>query len=144
MPKMNQITISCDNTPGTLARITGILAAAKVNILAFNAGTAGAMGWIQLIVDHVPRARKALKADGISCYEEQVLHVVLPNVPGALSRLAERLAAKDINIGGGYQTTVDGGKNASVVLVVSHLEAAAESVKRVPGRGHSKARAAGR
>jgi hypothetical protein len=121
MPKVNQLTISCQNTPGTLARITGILAKAKVNIRAFNAGSAGAMGWLQLIVDNSGKAKKALKAEGISCYEERVLHVSLPNVPGALSRLATTLAARDINIGAGYQTTVEGGKKASVVLAVSHL-----------------------
>jgi hypothetical protein len=122
MPKMIQLTVACENRPGTLAQITGILGKAKVNILAFNASSAGAMGYVQLIVDHANRAKKALKARGISCYEERVLHLTLPNVPGALSRFASKLAAKDINIGAGYQTTVEGSKKASVVLAVSHLD----------------------
>jgi hypothetical protein len=124
MPKMTQLTISCENRPGTLAQITGILGQAKVNILAFSASSAGAMGYVQLIVDNTNRAKKALKAQGISCYEERVLHVTLPNVPGALSRFASKLAAKDINIGAGYQTTVEDSKRASVVLAVSHLASA--------------------
>jgi hypothetical protein len=118
---MNQLTVSCDNRPGTLANLTRILGNAKVNILAFNAGSAGAMSYVQLIVDNANRAKKLLKAKGISYYEERVLHVTLPNVPGALSRLAAKLAAKDINVGAAYQTTVEGSKKASVVLAVSHL-----------------------
>jgi hypothetical protein len=133
---MTQLTVSCENRPGTLAEIKtggqghqyrrrpGILGKAKVNILAFSASSAGAMGYVQLIVNNTNRAKKALKPQGISCYEEQVLHVTLPNVPGALSRFASKLAAKDINIGAGYQTTVEDGKRASVVLSVSHLASA--------------------
>jgi hypothetical protein len=79
------------------------------------------MGYVQLVVDNAGRAKKMLKAKGISYYEERVLHVMLPNVPGALCRLASKLAAKDVNIGAGYQTAAEGSKKASVVLAVSHL-----------------------
>jgi len=71
------------------------------------------------------KAKKVLESSGISCYEEFVLHTTLPNVPGALSQLAKKLAAKDINIGACYQTTVKGEKKASAVLAVSHLQRAA-------------------
>lgn len=125
MPKMRQLTVSCENRPGTLADIAGILGKAKVNILALNASSAGAMGYIQFVVDNGSKAKKVLEDNGISCYEEFVLHTTLPNVPGALSQLARKLAAKDINIGACYQTTVKGEKKASVVLAVSHLQRAA-------------------
>ncbi|MFY9584162.1 MAG: ACT domain-containing protein [Candidatus Acidiferrales bacterium] len=124
MPKVKQLTVSCENRPGTLADIAGMLGKAKINILAFNASSAGAMGYIQLVVDNANKAKKVLKAHRISCYEEVVLHVTLPNVPGALSSLARKMADKGINIGAGYQTTVEGGKRASVVLAVSHLASA--------------------
>jgi hypothetical protein len=39
MPKMTQLTVSCEDRPGTLAEIAGILDKVKVNILAFNAGS---------------------------------------------------------------------------------------------------------
>ena len=41
MAKMIQLTISCQNRPGALAEIAGILGKANVNILAFNVGSAG-------------------------------------------------------------------------------------------------------
>jgi hypothetical protein len=121
MPKMNQLTISCENRPGTLAELTKILSEAKVNIVAFNAGSAGAMGYIQLIVTNPNKAKRVLKAKSIPYYEERVLLVKLPNVPGALSRLASKLAAKGINIGAAYQTAVEGSSKAMVVLAVSNL-----------------------
>ncbi len=102
-----------------------VITSAKVNILAVNASSAGAMGYIQFVVDNGTKAKKALEGNGISCYEEFVLHTTLPNVPGALAQFAKKLAAKDINIGACYQTTVKGAKKASVVLAVSHLQNAA-------------------
>jgi hypothetical protein len=54
-----------------------------------------------------------------------VLHVELRNVPGALRQFAEKLAASDINITAGYQTTVKDSEKASLVLAVSNLEKAA-------------------
>jgi hypothetical protein len=123
MPKAKQLTVSCENSPGTLADIAGMLGKAKINILAFNASSAGAMGYIQFVVDNASKARKLLEKRGMSCYEEMVLRVTLPNVPGALGGFARKLAAKDINIGAGYQTT-EGTKKATVVLAVSRLERA--------------------
>jgi len=125
VPKVKQLTISCDNAPGSLARVASIIAGAKVNILALNATASGAMGYIQFVVDHGAKAKKALKREGYSCYEEVVLHTTLPNVPGALAQFVKKLAAKNINIGACYQTTVENSKNASVVLAVSRLESAA-------------------
>ncbi len=121
MPNMSQLTVSCENRPGTLAELTRILGDAKVNILAFNAGSAGAMSYVQLIVNNPSMAKKVLKAKGMSYYEERVLHVTLSNVPGALSRFAAKLAANNINIGAAYQTTAEGSRKASVVLAVSDL-----------------------
>lgn len=86
--------------------------------------TPGAMGYIQFVVDNVKKAQKVLRRKGVSCYEEQVLYVTLPNVPGAVSRFARKLADQDINIRAGHQTTVKGSKKANVVLAVSHIESA--------------------
>jgi len=128
MPKVKQLTIFCENRPGTLAQIGKALGSAKVNILGFNASAAGLKGPIQLVVDNVNKARKVLKDQGLSCTEELVLYVTLPNVPGALGRLAGKLAAKDINIGAGYQTTVKDSKKAGIILAVSNIK----RVARVP------------
>lgn len=124
MSQMNQLTVSCENRPGTLAELTKILSQAKVNIVAFNAGSAGAMGYVQLIVTNPSKAKRVLKARSIPYWEERVLLVKLPNVPGALSRFVSRLADKGINIGAAYQTAVEGSSKAMVVLAVSNLRIA--------------------
>ena len=125
MPKAKQLSVRVENRPGTLARVARVLGDAKVNILAFLTSTLGAEGSVQVVVDNVNKAKKALEGAGFTYTESDVLHVELPNVPGALGTFAGKLAAKEINITSGYQTTVKASRKASVVLAVSDLEKAA-------------------
>ncbi len=125
MPKAKQLTISCENQPGTLAHLARVLGNAKVNILAMNCSTSGAAGTVQIVVDNVNKAKTALRAAQFSCIEADVLHVELPNVPGALGHFAGKLAAEGINIASGYQTATKGAKKAAVVFAVSDVKKAA-------------------
>jgi len=124
MPKAKQISITVENRPGTLARVAQVLGEAKVSILAFATGTRDAEGYVQVIVDNVNKAKKALEAAALSYTEADVLHAELSNVPGALGQYAGKLASKDVNITFGYATTVKGSRKASIVLTVSDLEKA--------------------
>ncbi len=125
MPKAKQLSIPVENRPGTLAHVASVLGDARVNIRAFLTTTSGTEGAVHVVVDNANKAKKALGRAGLSCNEADVLHVKLPNVPGALGNFARKLAAKNINITSGYQTTVKGSKKASVVLAVSDLGKAA-------------------
>ena len=76
------------------------------------------MGYVHLIVTNPSKAKKVLQAKSIPYYEERVLLVKLPNVPGALSGFHAKLAAEGINIGAAYQTAVEGSSKPGVVLAV--------------------------
>jgi hypothetical protein len=125
MAKAKQLTISCENRPGTLAHVARILGDAKVNILAFLTTTSGTEGSVQVVVDNANKAKKALEGASLTYTEADVLHVELPHMPGALGSFAAKLATKEINITSGYATTAKGAKKASVVLAVSDLDKAA-------------------
>ena len=124
MPKAKQLTVSIENRPGTLASVANSLGHAKVNIIAFLSGASGAEGCVQLVVDNVKKAEAALEDAGFSYSEQDVLHIEVPNKPGALGELARKLAAKNINITSGYATTVKASVKASLVLGVSDLDEA--------------------
>ena len=125
MPKAKQLTVSCENRPGTLAHVARVLGDAKVNILAFVTTTSGAEGSVQLLLDNVRKAKMALEGASLSYTEADVLHVELPHKPGALGYFAGKLAAKEINITSGYATTVKGSRKVSAVFAVSDLDKAA-------------------
>ncbi len=125
MAKAKQISVSLENRPGSLAHVGRVLGGAKVNILALQAGTSGAEGYVNLIADNPEKAKKALAAAGVSCTESDVLVVELPHRAGALGEFAGKLAAKQININSAYATSAKGGKKAIVVFAVSDLAQAA-------------------
>ena len=125
MPKVKQFSISHENRPGTLAEIAKTLGDAKVNILSCLSTTSGTEGTTHLMVDNVNKARKALTDARLSYTEADVLHVELPNKPGALGKFATKLADNNINITLGYQTSTKGSSKASMVLAVSDLDKAA-------------------
>jgi len=132
MPKANQLTVRCENRPGTLAHIAKVMGDGDVNILGFLLTTSGMKGYIKLIVDDVEKAQEALDDEGLSYAEQVVLHAKLANVPGALGRFAGKLAARKINILSGYQTIEKDSKKASVVLEVSNVDQALRLSRSTP------------
>ena len=125
MPKAKQFSVSHENRPGMLAEIAKALGDQKVNILSCLTTTSGTEGTTHLLVDNVNRARKALASAQLSYTEADVLHVELPNKPGALGKFAMKLADNNINITSGYATGGKRSKRATVVLTVSDLDKAA-------------------
>lgn len=123
MPKTKQLSVFCENRPGSLAHVARVLGDAKVNILAFCVGT-GSGGDVHLIVDDSNKAKKALSALGVTYKEADVLYQELPNVAGALGYFAGKLANKEINVTSGWGTTLKGSKTAAIVLGVSDLDTA--------------------
>ena len=119
MAKVKQLTVSLENRPGTLAHMAKVLADAKVNVLALLGSTAVAQGSVQVVVDNVNKAKKALGDAGLSFTEGTLEQIELPNKPGALAELAGRLAKKGINIDCAYATMPKGAKKAVVVLAAS-------------------------
>jgi hypothetical protein len=66
MAKVKQLTVAAENRPGTLAHVAKVLADAKVNVLALMGSTAVAQGSVQVVVDNVNKAKKALGGAGLS------------------------------------------------------------------------------
>ena len=125
MARAVQLTISHENLPGMLGHIAKVLGDAQVNILAFLTTTSGSEGLTHLIVDRSGTAKKAFASAGLAYTEADVLHLELPNTPGALAKFARKLAEEDINITMGYATGGKGSRKTTVVLAVSDLDKAA-------------------
>ena len=119
MAKVKQLTIALENKPGALARVAQVLADGKVNMVALLGSTSGAQGSMQVVVDNVNKAKKALGGAGLSYVEGTLEQYELVNKPGALAELAGKLAKKGINIDCAYATVHTSTKKAVVVLGTS-------------------------
>jgi len=130
MPKATQLTLSLVSRPGTLAALARTLADAGVNITALSAAETSGRGKIRLLVNDPVRAKRALRKARYRVSEEPVFVLRLRNKPGALARVAARLAKERINVRSIYATTVGRG-SAAVVLAVGGN---ASKARRVLGR----------
>jgi hypothetical protein len=125
MPKVTQLTLTLQSKPGVLAKVCQTLAGAGVNITAVCAAETAGRGKIRMVVSDPARAKEALKAAKLRCGEETALILTLEDRPGALGRVAEKLAASKINIKSAYATTLEMGGSATVVLSVANADKAA-------------------
>ena len=125
MPKTTQLTLALESKPGVLAKISQALAGAGVNITAICAAETAGRGKIRMVVSDPARAKEALKAAKLRCGEEQAVILTLEDRPGALARVADKLAAAKINIKCAYATTGAMGGSTTVVLSVSNADKAA-------------------
>jgi hypothetical protein len=122
--KARQIVFTVSDRVGLLADFTGILAQAGLNVLALCAYASGRKATFMLVVDNHRKAAQVLKKNGVKkiTYEDVVL-VKVQNRPGALNKIADKLAAKKINLKYAYATA--SGKGAVIcVLGVSSIRKA--------------------
>lgn len=126
MPRTTQLTLSLVSRPGTLAALTRTLADAGVNITALSAAETSGRGKIRLLVNNPVLAKRALRKAKYRASEEPAFALRLQNKPGALARVAARLAKARINVRSIYATTGRGG--ALVVLTVGGNPSTARKV----------------
>ncbi|HUP34490.1 MAG TPA: ACT domain-containing protein [Candidatus Limnocylindria bacterium] len=130
MPRTTQLTLSLVSRPGTLATLARTLADAGVNIIALSAAETSGRGKIRLLVNDPVLARRALRKAKYHATEQPAFMLRLRNKPGALARVAARLAKERINVRSIYATTAGRGA-AGVVLTVGGNPSKA---RRVLGR----------
>jgi hypothetical protein len=129
MSKAKQVSVWVDSSPGQIARVARALAKARINITAFTSCGSGSQIPVRLLVTSPARARKALRDLDLRVTEEDVLRLTLPDKPGTLAEIAERLAEAHINIDYSYATVAKGTKESDLVLAVSDVVGAAKALK---------------
>jgi hypothetical protein len=119
MPRATQLTISLKSKTGVLAQLARTLADAGVNITSLSAESAAGRGKIRVIVNDAVKAKRALRRGKYRFSEEPAFVVRLRNKPGALARVAGKLAKARVNIKSAYATTA--GRGAAVVITVGSV-----------------------
>lgn len=116
--KCVQFSVFLVNKPGVLSQLFRELAKAKVNVLNVAMMDSMEHGVLRMVVSDPAGTRKVLKGLNISVTETDVLVITLPNRPGAVADMLEKLADSHINVGYMYCTnSARGGKTQVVVKV---------------------------
>ncbi|MDO8554431.1 MAG: ACT domain-containing protein [Candidatus Micrarchaeota archaeon] len=105
---MKSITVVSEDRVGLLADISYILGKANVNIEGLNVDVVGKQAVITLTIKDAIKASSLLEKNGFVTAEQNCIVVKLPNKPGAVSLLANRLASEKINIEDMHSLSADG------------------------------------
>lgn len=124
--KACQLSVLVENKPGSLSRVTKILAREKINIRSITISSHGESGVINAIVDHPKQAQKALEMDGLSVSLKDIIAVHVDDKPGSFDKLVQLLADKNINIENSYGFVLESWKKAIIILDIQELERAKE------------------
>ena len=130
-----QFSVFLVNKPGALARVCQLLAEKHINITAMSMMDSSEHGVLRMVVESPAAARAALASLEMPTAECQVLTVRLPNRPGALADVVQRLSAAHINVNYAYCTTGAPGNKSLGVFRVSDLNKAVSVLsERRPAR----------
>jgi hypothetical protein len=130
-----QFSVFLVNKPGVLAQVCQHLAGAKVNLVALSMMDSTEHGVLRLVADDAGRAREALLGLDVPKTEQEVITATLPNRPGALADVVERLAVDRIHVHYAYCTTgAPGGKSLGIFKVSNVPKAVKALAERRPRR----------
>jgi hypothetical protein len=115
------------NCPGALVEIAGALGKEHINILGIAGLTVLEEGVVSLITDDDGKTRKVLRAMEIDFEEREAIVMDLPNHPGELGTVLDRLGRERINVLSVYA----GVDKAQLVFTVDQIDRTKE-IFRIP------------
>jgi hypothetical protein len=95
---MKEFSVTLANQPGQLATLARKLSDAGVHIQSLAAIGSDNESLVRLMPDDADATRRVLRTAGLHFEERLVLDTFLPDEPGALAEVAQRLADAGVNI----------------------------------------------
>lgn len=126
---VTQLSVFIENKSGRVSEVTDTLGKAGVNIRGFSVSDTADYGILRLIVDTPSIATAALRAEGFTVREDEVICIDLPDVPGGLAGVLKIVASAGVNIEYVYSLIA-----TYVVINVADVERAARLLADKPVR----------
>ncbi len=128
MPVLKQISVFLENVPGRLATLCNTLEQNGIDLRAMSTSEGSEYGVVRMLVDDVERAEQVLRDTNLPFSTVEVLGVEVSDEPGALGKVAVKLAEAGINVEYAYATAVTGNARALCVFKVADPHAAAATL----------------
>ena len=112
-----QLIITVNNEVGALAEVSSVLAGAGINVIAVCAYAVENKGVIMFVSEDNARAEQLLKAKKYDVREEEVIMLSLPNKPGSLQAVTEKIADASIDLTLLYGSVAEKGKLSRLVMI---------------------------
>jgi len=95
---IEQLSVFLQNEQGRLARMCRLLGDAGIQMHALVVADTSEYGVVRVICDHPHSAKGVLERDGFAVSVTRVIAVEVPDSPGALADILERLDGAGINV----------------------------------------------
>jgi len=125
-----QLALFLENRPGTLARVCDALARAKISIYAVSMSDTVDHSVVRMVVSDYVKALHMFEERGTLVVEDDVLMMESENKPGALGKLAHKLAAAKVNIEYLYSATLPDAAKGLLILRVSDPKKALKALNK--------------
>lgn len=129
MPRAKQISAWVEDRPGVLGKVADALGEKGVTIRAFMAAVLDGRGFIRVVVDRPASAKRVLARHGWKVAEDDVVEVTIPDRPGALAAVADRLGLAGVNIQYAYVGTARSASRVNLYLAVPDVKAALRALR---------------
>ena len=113
--------------------MTTVLAENSIDMRAFTLAETSDFGIVRIIVDDVYKTSTVLKERGFVFSINNVLGVVIPDVPGGLNQVLQILSEESINVE--YMYAFQGGKNISGAYMIFKVADEKKAAAVLAGRG---------
>jgi hypothetical protein len=124
-----QISIFLENKAGRLSQVTRVLGESEINIRALSIADTSDSGILRIIVNDPTRAYTILKEAGFTVSETEVVAVQVPDSPGGLANVLEKMSEEDLNIEYMYAFFGTSGRDALVIFKVEDTQKACKKFK---------------
>ena len=131
MESATQLAIFLTNRPGALARVCDALAKAEINIHALAISDTVDHSVVRMVVSDPTKALMLLGESGVLALENDVIMIESDNEPGTLAKIAERLAAANVNIEYAYLATSPKSDKGLMVLRPSDVDKAQRALREL-------------
>ena len=125
-----QLSVFLANKPGTLADVCDELAKASINIFALTISDTADHSVVRLVVSDPHKAQAIFEERGVLTVASKVLAIENHNKPGALAKIATRLAKAKVNIEYAYLATSPGAKRGLLILRVDDTKRALKVLQK--------------
>ena len=123
---INQISVFLENRTGQLAQICTTLAENDISIVTLSLADTTDFGIVRMIVSDHEKAREILSAAGHAVRVTSVFAVTVPDVPGGMAGVAQRLSDAGCDIEYCYAFAFHHGEKAVLVFRFADSDKAAK------------------
>ncbi len=126
---IRQISVFIENKPGVLVAVASALSGAGVDVRALSLADTQDFGVLRMIVEDTDKAKKALTEAGFVSSVTEVLAAEVPDEPGAMTHILEKIAETGLNIEYMYAFVSPKNKKAYIVLRIKDINGALVTLK---------------